>query len=190
MLITAQQVVIGVAMGFILQMVFGALVVAGQTIATSMGLGFAATIDPQNGVQVPVISQFFLILATLVFLALNGHLVLIETIVESFYLWPIGAGPLPENLAMHTVTWIAEVFQGRLTDRVAGSCRNSFSKPCLWRHDSGSAANQYFRRGLPDYDYRGIYHDHAELAGLFAAVCRIARGRVLTDAGHLGVAHG
>jgi len=40
--------------------------------------------------------------------------VLIETIVESFYLWPIGAGPLPENLAMHTVTWIAEVFQGAL----------------------------------------------------------------------------
>jgi len=79
-----------------------------------MGLGFAATIDPQNGVQVPVISQFFLILATLVFLALNGHLVLIETIVESFYLWPIGSGPLPENLAMHTVTWIAEVFKGAL----------------------------------------------------------------------------
>jgi flagellar biosynthesis protein FliR len=114
MLITAQQVVIGVAMGFILQMVFGALVVGGQAIATSMGLGFAATIDPQNGVQVPVISQFFLILATLVFLALNGHLVLIETIVESFYLWPIGSGPLPENLAMHTVTWIAEVFKGAL----------------------------------------------------------------------------
>jgi flagellar biosynthetic protein FliR len=107
-------VVIGVAMGFILQMVFGALVVGGQAIATSMGLGFAATIDPQNGVQVPVISQFFLILATLVFLALNGHLVLIETIVESFYLWPIGSGPLPENLAMHTVTWIAEVFKGAL----------------------------------------------------------------------------
>jgi flagellar biosynthetic protein FliR len=63
---------------------------------------------------VPVISQFFLILATLVFLALNGHLVLIETIVESFYLWPIGSGPLPENLAMHTVTWIAEVFKGAL----------------------------------------------------------------------------
>ena len=112
MLITAQQVVIGVAMGFILQMVFGALVVAGQAIATSMGLGFAATIDPQNGVQVPVISQYFLILATLVFLALNGHLILIETIVESFYLWPIAPGALPENLAMHT--WIAEVFKGAL----------------------------------------------------------------------------
>ena len=62
-LITAQQIAVGVAMGFILQMVFAAMVVAGQTIATSMGLGFAATIDPQNGVQVPVVSQYFLILA-------------------------------------------------------------------------------------------------------------------------------
>ena len=114
MLITAHQVVIGVAMGFILQMVFGAMVVAGQTIATSMGLGFAATIDPQNGVQVPVVSQYFLIMATLVFLALNGHLVLLETVVESFYLWPIASGSLPENMMMHVVTWITEVFKGAL----------------------------------------------------------------------------
>jgi len=113
-LITAQQIAVGVAMGFILQMVFAAMVVAGQTIATSMGLGFAATIDPQNGVQVPVVSQYFLILATLVFLALNGHLVLIETIVESFYLWPIASGGLPENLMMQTVTWISAVFKGAL----------------------------------------------------------------------------
>ena len=114
MMITAVQVVVGVAMGFILQMVFGAIVVAGQTMATSMGLGFAAAVDPQNGVQVPVVSQYFLILATLVFLALNGHLVLIETIVESFFLFPVGPVSIPENLAMQTVLWISETFQGAL----------------------------------------------------------------------------
>ena len=59
-MITVTQVIVGVAMGFILQMVFGAMVVAGQTLATSMGLGFAAAVDPQNGVQVPVVSQYFL----------------------------------------------------------------------------------------------------------------------------------
>ena len=114
MLITAQQVLIGVSMGFILQMVFAAMVIAGQTIATSMGLGFASTIDPQNGVQVPVVSQYFLILATLVFLALNGHLVLIETVVESFYLFPIASTSLPENMAILVATWISEVFKGAL----------------------------------------------------------------------------
>ena len=114
MLITIYQIVLGLAMGFILQMVFAAMVVAGQTMATSMGLGFASTVDPQNGVQVPVVSQYFLILATLVFLALNGHLVLIETIVESFYRWPISAEMLPENLGFQTVTWISGVFQGAL----------------------------------------------------------------------------
>ena len=114
MMITITQIGVGVAMGFILQMVFGAIVVAGQTIATSMGLGFAAAVDPQNGVQVPVASQYFLILATLVFLALNGHLVLIETIVESFFLFPIGPASLPENMAMQTVMWISEMFKGAL----------------------------------------------------------------------------
>jgi flagellar biosynthetic protein FliR len=57
--------------------VFGALVFGGQVIAYSMGLGFASMMDPQNGVQVPVISQFYLILATLLFLILDGHLLLI-----------------------------------------------------------------------------------------------------------------
>jgi flagellar biosynthetic protein FliR len=112
MVITLQQVLVGLAMGFILQMVFAGMVVAGQTIATSMGLGFASTIDPQNGVQVPVVSQYFLILATLIFLALNGHLVLIETVVESFYVFPISASVLPENLAWQVASWIGQVFTG------------------------------------------------------------------------------
>ncbi|MBT3427511.1 MAG: flagellar biosynthetic protein FliR [Gammaproteobacteria bacterium] len=114
MLITAQQVVVGLAMGFILQMVFAATVVAGQTIATSMGLGFASTVDPQNGVQVPVVSQYFLILATLIFLALNGHLVMIETVVESFYLLPVSVTVFPENLAWQVASWIGQVFTGAL----------------------------------------------------------------------------
>jgi flagellar biosynthetic protein FliR len=87
--ILLQQILIGVFMGFILQMVFAALIFGGQVIAYSMGLGFASMVDPQNGVQVPVISQFYLILATLLFLILNGHLVLIETLAQSFHTFPV-----------------------------------------------------------------------------------------------------
>jgi len=101
-------------MGFVLQLVFGALVIAGQSIAMSMGLGFASAVDPQNGVQVPVVSQYFLILATLAFLALNGHLVLIATLVESFHSYPVAVNPWPENLAWHIVLWASNMFKGAL----------------------------------------------------------------------------
>ena len=101
-------------MGIILQMVFAAVVIAGQTIATSMGLGFAATVDPQNGVQVPVVSQYLLILATLIFLSLDGHLILIETLVKSFELFPVGLQPWPENLPGHVMNWISHIFSGAL----------------------------------------------------------------------------
>ncbi|MEM0954989.1 MAG: flagellar biosynthetic protein FliR [Pseudomonadota bacterium] len=88
-LLAAQEILIGIAMGFVMQLVFGAVVIAGQTVAMSMGLGFAMSVDPQNGVQVPVVSQLNVVLATLLFLAIDGHLMLVSTLVESFTLLPI-----------------------------------------------------------------------------------------------------
>ncbi len=83
--IVAQEVLIGAAMGFCLQMIFDALITAGQTIAMSMGLGLATMIDPQRGVSVPVISQFFLILGTLIFLSLGGHLATIRLALRQLH---------------------------------------------------------------------------------------------------------
>lgn len=112
LLVGAQQVLLGVAMGFILHLVFAALILAGQTIAMTMGLGFASAVDPQNGVQVPVLSQYFLITATLVFLALDGHLMVIDVLVQSFRLVPVGsAGPLPE-MPWKIVLWGSHLFAG------------------------------------------------------------------------------
>lgn len=97
LLIIAQQILIGACMGFMLQMLFNAFIVAGQIIAMQMGLGFASMVDPQNGVMVPVISQFYLVFVTLVFISLNGHLILIQVLAESFLtlpVGPVGLGPL------------------------------------------------------------------------------------------------
>jgi len=113
-LITIEQVLLGAAMGFLLQLVFAAMVVAGQTTATTMGLGFASTIDPQNGVQVPVLSQYFLILSTLMFFSLNGHLVLIETLVESFIRWPVSAHGFSDGFFWQIVSWIKFSFEGAM----------------------------------------------------------------------------
>jgi flagellar biosynthetic protein FliR len=110
-LIVAQEVLIGVAMGFCLQMIFDALIVAGQTIAMSMGLGLATMIDPQRGVSVPVISQFFLILGLLIFLSLGGHLATIRLISDSFTLLPLGV-PLSREGVWMIVGWGGQMLAG------------------------------------------------------------------------------
>ena len=80
-MVSIQQIVLGVTAGFILQMVFSVMLVAGQSIAYSMGLGFASLVDPATGIQVPVVAQVFIISASLLFLSVNGHLLLIEMLV-------------------------------------------------------------------------------------------------------------
>lgn len=92
LLLIAQQILIGVCLGFMLQLLFNAFIIAGQVIAMQMGLGFASLVDPQNGQTVPVISQFYLIFVSLIFVSLNGHLVLIQVLAESFVTMPIGSG--------------------------------------------------------------------------------------------------
>lgn len=97
LLIVAHQILIGVCMGFMLQLLFNGFIIAGQIIAMQMGLGFASMIDPQNGVSVPVISQLYLIFVTLVFLSLDGHLILVRVLAESFITLPIAPSGLPHT---------------------------------------------------------------------------------------------
>lgn len=109
----AQEILIGIAMGFCLQMIFDALIIAGQTIAMSMGLGMATMVDPQRGISVPVVSQFFVIMGTLIFLALGGHLATVRLIADSFEMLPIGQ-PLGENGLWAVATYGTEMFAGAL----------------------------------------------------------------------------
>jgi len=113
-IIMLQQILIGVIMGFILQMVFGALVFGGQVVAYSTGLGFASMVDPQNGVQVPVIAQFYLILATLLFLLSNGHLLAIELVADSFQTLPVAVDGISRNGLLEIVAWGSRLFAGGL----------------------------------------------------------------------------
>ena len=93
----AQEILIGLMFGFVLQLFFQVFVIAGQIVAIQMGLGFASMIDPANGISVPVIGQVFMILVTLLFLAMNAHLVVFEVLAESFFTLPVGGGFLVEN---------------------------------------------------------------------------------------------
>lgn len=109
-IVAIHQVLIGTAIGFIVAMLFGALITGGQIVAQLMGLGFASMMDPQNGVSVPVIGQFYTILATFIFLALNGHLVLIDTLVGSFQTMPIGQYSLLPEKIWQLLMWSKWIF--------------------------------------------------------------------------------
>lgn len=110
--VTVQQILIGATMGFALQLVFQALVIGGQFVAVSMGLGFASMVDPQNGIQVPVLSQYYVTIATLLFLTMNGHLALIGVLVNSFHTMPVGVEGVTRMDLWHLVGWASQMFGG------------------------------------------------------------------------------
>ncbi|TPW16727.1 MAG: flagellar biosynthetic protein FliR, partial [Halothiobacillaceae bacterium] len=107
-----QQLVIGAAMGFALRLAFAALIGAGHLIALGMGLGFASMVDPTNGVQVPVVSMFYSIMGTLLFLTLDGHIVAIEVLAESFRTLPIGTQGISMDGVWSLILWGSWIFAG------------------------------------------------------------------------------
>lgn len=94
LLLIAEQIIIGALFGMSLQLFFQIFVIAGQIVAIQMGMAFASMVDPTNGVNVAVISQFLTMLVTLLFLSINGHLVVFEVLTESFTTLPVGGGLL------------------------------------------------------------------------------------------------
>lgn len=111
LMIIGQQILIGITMGLIMNMVFSIFIVGGQIIATKMGLGFATVVDPQSGIQVPALSQFYIFLISLIFLALQGHLLLIEVLVSSFQTMPIAGEGLGREHFWQTVSWASRIFE-------------------------------------------------------------------------------
>ncbi|HEX3881869.1 MAG TPA: flagellar biosynthetic protein FliR [Stellaceae bacterium] len=86
-----EQVLVGVAIGFAMQLTLAAMAFAGEFVGVQMGFGFASLLDVQTGFDVPVMSNFFSLTGLMLFLALNGHLVLLGVLVKSFTVVPIAA---------------------------------------------------------------------------------------------------
>lgn len=88
--LVAQEIIIGAAIGLTVQLAFAAVSMAGEQIAASMGIGFASMIDPQTGAQSPVLTQFMSIMLLLIFLVVEGHHVLLRHVVASYGVLPVG----------------------------------------------------------------------------------------------------
>ncbi|WP_035061820.1 flagellar biosynthetic protein FliR [Andreprevotia chitinilytica] len=93
-LIAVNQLLIGVMIGFAMRLMFSAVELAGHLSGLQMGLGFAMFFDPQHAAQVPVVAQFLSLVTLLLFLAFNGHLVMIRVLADSFIQLPIDPHPL------------------------------------------------------------------------------------------------
>lgn len=105
-----QQILVGVAMGFTMRLVFSAVEMAGDLAGMQMGLGFASFYDPVNASYTPVIAQFLGIVASLAFLAMNGHLYMLAALADSFQAFPIGAA-MPSATALRTLAeWGSTIF--------------------------------------------------------------------------------
>ena len=105
------QLAIGLMAGLILQIVVATLVVAGQALAAALGLSMANMIDANMG-NVPVISQFLIVLASLVFVGAGGHAILLGLILESFHTLPVGTSILSQDSYGLVVRWSSMMFLG------------------------------------------------------------------------------
>lgn len=90
MVIVAGEVLVGLTLGFVLQMAFAAPVLAAEIIGGSMGMSMATAVDPNSGAQSPALGQYFTVMMTLIFLALGGHLQWFALLVESYHAFPPG----------------------------------------------------------------------------------------------------
>jgi len=109
-LLVAREVLIGVAMGFVLRLAFEAGALAGEFIAQGTGLAFAVLADPMRGTNSGVVGQWFYLCFALLFLSMNGHLLLVELLADSWRAVPLGADWTPDAASLAAIP----IFAGRM----------------------------------------------------------------------------
>jgi len=110
-LVILQQILIGVCLGFAVRIVFTAIEFAGELIGLQMGLNYAGFFDPGTGGQATATSRFFGTMVAFLFVVINGHLLLINAVVQSFYSFPVGAEPFAFLHMAQPQVWGADIFR-------------------------------------------------------------------------------
>ncbi|MGL4473516.1 MAG: flagellar biosynthetic protein FliR [Shewanella sp.] len=113
--VSAQQILIGVATGLVSILMVQIFVLAGQIIGMQTSLGFASMVDPGSGQQTPVVSNFFLLLSTLIFLAVDGHLLMIRMLIASFETIPVSTSGINIERYQDLALWGSYMFGAALT---------------------------------------------------------------------------
>lgn len=111
LMVLAQQVLIGLTMGFAARVAFSAIEFAGEIVGLQMGLNFASFFDPMSGGQATAVSRFYGTMAAWLFVVMNGHLMLTAAVVHSFVTFPVAAQPLAFLSVVQPQVWGAEIFK-------------------------------------------------------------------------------
>lgn len=148
-MVALQQLALGISTGFILQMVFATMLFAGQSIAYSMGLGFASMVDPATGVQVPVIAQLFVIASSLLFLAVDGHLLMIEMLAQSFRSMPVGMAGMDKTDMWRLIIWSSQIIADGLLLAMPMMATLLFVNICFGVASKAAPQLQIFGVGFP-----------------------------------------
>ncbi len=111
LLLVLQQLLIGISMGFAVRIVFTAIELAGELTGLQMGMNFAGFFDPASGGQTTAVSRFYGICVSWLFIVINGHLLMIAAVVQSFNAFPVGPEPFAFLRAVQPQVWGAEIFR-------------------------------------------------------------------------------
>ncbi|MED5619743.1 flagellar biosynthetic protein FliR [Ideonella sp. BN130291] len=111
LMLVAQQVLIGVSLGFAVRVVFGAVELAGEMIGLQMGLNFAGFFDPMTASQGTASGRFFGTMVAWLFIVINGHLTVIAAVMQSFQVFPASPEPFAFLRAAQPQAWGVEVFR-------------------------------------------------------------------------------
>ena len=111
LLLVIQQLLIGLSMGFAVRIVFTAIELAGELTGLQMGMNFAGFFDPASGGQTTVVSRFYGICVSWLFIVINGHLLMIAAVIQSFNAFPVGPEPFAFLRALQPQVWGAEIFR-------------------------------------------------------------------------------
>lgn len=104
------EALIGLSLGFVLQLSFAAPVLAAEQIGGAMGMSIAASADPVNGSHAPILGQYFSVMLTLIFLGLGAHLTWLRLVVESYSVFPPGHAWLGPDQLYRIAAFASEMF--------------------------------------------------------------------------------
>ncbi|MDH5538347.1 MAG: flagellar biosynthetic protein FliR [Rhizobacter sp.] len=110
LLLIIQQLLIGLSLGFAVRIVFAAVGFAGELVGLQMGLNFAGFFDPSTGGQGTTLGRFFGTIVSWLFIVINGHLLVVAAVVQSFTSFPVGPEPFAFLRATQPQVWGAEIF--------------------------------------------------------------------------------
>ncbi|TGG95964.1 flagellar biosynthetic protein FliR [Natronospirillum operosum] len=169
----AHQLGIGLALGFMVMVMFQVFVVAGQAIAMQMGLGFASMMDPSNGVTVAILSQWYVNLVTLIFIAMDGHLVVFQVLIDSFHTMPVGMVGLSQGSLMNIAMMGSWMFASAFVIALPAVTALLIVNLAFGIMTRSAPQLNIFALGFPITMLMGIFITWASFTGVFTMVSEL-----------------